>query len=437
MRINMKLVSFIFLLAVVLLKVKLHLWEDLSVFRKLILNYLFPKEPNIVRVRKLEVKTLLQNNITILDFVGLVESYGYLAEEHYITTEDGYNLVIHRILGNPRSKDRKRTKVVFLQAGLFCSSDIWVVIGDGKSLAFLLADEGYDVWLGNYRGNTYCRSHVKLSPQNKDFWQFSYHEIGTRDLPAMIDYVLNYTNQTTLYYIGLSMGTTELFVLLSIRPEYNAKIKLGICLAPIAIWKEMSLLLKYLLYWNNIILYLKEFLESNEVYEIGSLSSMTITIGRTLCADKAITQVVCTGIIYLIGGFNPAQLNTTILPEILSVFPAGSSVQSILHLYQNIITKKFQAYDYGYFDNYKQYGQIIPIMYNLTKVTAPLAIYYSTNDLLTPKANILEIRKHLPNVILLEENILFNHFDYLIAIDVKIVVYDHVMELLKKFNNEM
>jgi len=68
---------------------------------------------------------------------------------------------------------------------------------------------------------------------------FSYHEIGTRDLPAMIDYVLNYTKQKTLYYIGHSMGTTILFTLLSMRPEYNAKIKLGICLAPVAIWKEI------------------------------------------------------------------------------------------------------------------------------------------------------------------------------------------------------
>jgi len=62
--------------------------------------------------------------------------------------------------------------------------------------------------------------------------------MGTRDLPVMIDYVLSYTKQQTLHYIGHSMGTTTLFILLSMKPEYNAKIELGICLAPIAIWKE-------------------------------------------------------------------------------------------------------------------------------------------------------------------------------------------------------
>lgn len=69
----------------------------------------------------------------------------------------------------------------------------------------------------------------------------SYHEIATIDLPTMIDYILGYTKQKSLYYVGHSMGTTVLFILLSTKPEYNAKIKLGICLAPSAIWKEIPL----------------------------------------------------------------------------------------------------------------------------------------------------------------------------------------------------
>lgn len=68
-----------------------------------------------------------------------------------------------------------------------------------------------------------------------------------RDLPAMIDYILNYTKQKTLRYIGHSMGTTMLFVLLSMRPEYNIKIKLGVCLAPVAIWKEISVTMRHIL----------------------------------------------------------------------------------------------------------------------------------------------------------------------------------------------
>ncbi|XP_011706906.1 PREDICTED: lipase 3-like, partial [Wasmannia auropunctata] len=221
MRIDVKLMFFILMLPIVLMKAEVNLWGDLDGFRK-ILNYIFPKDPGITRVRKSEeVKTV--NNVTTLDFIGLVERYGYSAEEHYVTTEDGYNLVIHRISESPLFKGQQTRKIVFLQHSFLTTSDTWVLIGPNRDLAFLLADQGYDVWLGNVRGNSYCRSHIKMSPQNKDFWQFSYHEMGTRDLPAMIDYVLNYTKQKTLRYIGHSMGTTVFFILLSMRPEYNAK----------------------------------------------------------------------------------------------------------------------------------------------------------------------------------------------------------------------
>lgn len=56
--------------------------------------------------------------------------------------------------------------------------------------------------------------------------------MGKYDLPATIDYILNKTNEKSLFYIGHSMGCTAFLILASIRPEYNKKVYLMQAFAP-------------------------------------------------------------------------------------------------------------------------------------------------------------------------------------------------------------
>ncbi|KAH0950683.1 hypothetical protein HN011_001245 [Eciton burchellii] len=426
----MRFVYFAILLTATFSEAKLDIWRELSSLQQDVIDFIFPKDPDLVRVRNSE-QARATNKVTTLDFIGLIERYGYPAEEHRVTTKDGYNLLIHRISGNPWSNNKRAKNVVFLQHGVLCTSDCWVIFGSGKDLAFLLADQGYDVWLGNFRGNSYCRSHITMSPKNGDFWQFSYHELGTQDLPVMIDYVLNYTGQETLRYIGHSMGTTALFVLLSMKPEYNAKISFAICLAPIAFWSKD-------LFGINKAPQIKKFFDSNGIYELLPLSKTSILLGRALCADGTVTQPACVTILFLFAGSDPAQLNTTALPNILMHYPGGTSVNTLYHYYQNIVTRDFQSYDYGPLSNYEKYKQKTPITYDLRKIVTSLALFYSANDALATKTNVLRLYKQLPHVVLLEENSYksFNHFDFLWAIDAKTLLYDHLIEVLQKFDAE-
>lgn len=57
--------------------------------------------------------------------------------------------------------------------------------------------------------------------------------MSVKDLPAFIDYIINYTGHKKLNYIGHSQGTTMFFVLMSELPEYNEKIIVMNALAPI------------------------------------------------------------------------------------------------------------------------------------------------------------------------------------------------------------
>lgn len=111
-----------------------------------------------------------------------------------------------------------------------------MVTGPKQGLAFILADAGYDVWMGNARGNTHSRKHLYLSPKKKQFWQFSWHEIGQIDLPTMINFALGKTGESRLHYIGHSQGTTSFFVMgaLDNGRTMMPKIKSMQALAPVA-----------------------------------------------------------------------------------------------------------------------------------------------------------------------------------------------------------
>lgn len=167
-----------------------------------------------------------------LNTIELIASKGYLPQSHNVLTKDGYILEIHRINNNNNNnlsniKDQNKP-VVFLMHGLLDSSSTFVLNMPNQSLAFILADSGFDVWLGNTRGNVYGRKHIKYNINDIEFWNWSWDEIASNDLPAMINFILNYTNQNQLFYIGHSQGSLTAFAQLNNDLDLASKIRLFI-----------------------------------------------------------------------------------------------------------------------------------------------------------------------------------------------------------------
>ena len=47
--------------------------------------------------------------------------------------------------------------------GILGSSDSFITNDENKALGLVLANRGYDVWLGNNRGNKHAKRHMQLS----------------------------------------------------------------------------------------------------------------------------------------------------------------------------------------------------------------------------------------------------------------------------------
>lgn len=163
--------------------------------------------------------------------VDMIKRWDYPAEEYTVTTTDGYLLSVQRIPGPRFSADASAVKedededpkpVLFLMHGLLGSATNWISNLPNESFAYVAADAGFDVWLGNARGTTYSKRHTQFSPKDRNFWKFSWDEIAKYDVPAMVDYALWKSKNKQLYYAGHSQGSMVMFAKAS-KISYSGK----------------------------------------------------------------------------------------------------------------------------------------------------------------------------------------------------------------------
>ena len=67
------------------------------------------------------------------------------------------------------------------------------------------------------------------------------------------------------------------------------------------------------------------------------------------------------------------------------------SIRCLRHYIQMVYKRRFCAFDHGMAENMRRYGQATPPDYDLSKVTAPTAIFWGQNDwLVTPAVKSLK-----------------------------------------------
>ncbi len=161
--------------------------------------------------------------------------FGYPLETYHAETPDGWILRLYRIpYGVSNSTQPSRDKpAVLLHHGVTLASNCFTCLDPESSMAFYLADAGFDVWMANTRGNTYSRGNRNYRSSDNGYWYSSLDELALIDLPTQIDFVLGKTGHGSLAFVGHSQGCTLPLMLMSEKPEYNDKLWLMMMLGPV------------------------------------------------------------------------------------------------------------------------------------------------------------------------------------------------------------
>jgi lysosomal acid lipase/cholesteryl ester hydrolase len=113
----------------------------------------------------------------------------------------------------------------------------WLLSSPEESLAYILADRGFDVWIANTRGTRWSSRHISLDSSSRvrlltpdkncrrypypfpfsslkflvvsyrqEYWDWSWDDLVVKDMPNMVDYVCTHTGQKP-HFVGHSMVT--------------------------------------------------------------------------------------------------------------------------------------------------------------------------------------------------------------------------------------
>jgi len=363
----------------------------------------------------------------------LIKYWGYEAEVYSVTTKDGYILPLYRIVGSPNSTtsgtEPASRPVVYLQHGLENSAADWLINLPSQSAAFIYADLGFDVWIGNFRGTTYSKTHTTLSSKDHKFWEFSWDEMAFNDLPALLGKTLEVSGAQSIYYVGHSMGTMTGFALFAQNQELAKRIKQFYAIGPVLSMKHVQGPIKYAAPFTKSLKYMAAIFGIDEFLPNSRLQKLW---AKYVCTEP-LTDLICTNPLLMISGPNTHQINSSRVPVINAHSPAGTSVQNVVHFGQIINSGNFQAYDYGSSKANKQhYGTAKPPLYDVSTFNIPIAFYSGDVDWLASPADVSYTISLFKNVIGNTFLVGFNHMDFVWGLNAAPKVFQPIATSIQK-----
>ncbi|KAF8399932.1 hypothetical protein HHK36_015803 [Tetracentron sinense] len=368
-------------------------------------------------------------DLSVPPLVGLCASsvivHGYKCQEFEVKTEDGYVLSMQRIPEGRVGGGGKNKQPVLLQHGVLVDGMTWLLNSPDESLAFILADSGFDVWIANTRGTRFSRRHATLDPAKPAYWGWSWDELVAYDLPATFDFVYGQTGQQKLHYVGHSMGTLAALASFS-EGKLVDKLRSAALLSPVAYLSHMTTEIGLL----AAKAFVGEITTLMGVAEFNPKGKPVANFLKSLCSNPGVD---CYDLLTSFTGKN-CCLNGSTVDLFLKNEPQSTATKNMVHLAQTVRDGIVARYDYGNADfNVEHYGQNKPPIYNLSNIphNLPLFISYGGQDALSDVrdvGNLLDSLKfHEGDKLTVQFIKDYAHADFVMGVSAKEIVYNAII----------
>ena len=341
-------------------------------------------------------------NCSYQQFYNVAKRHGYPIQTHTTVTEDGFHLTMFRLQKGPNFVSGK--PVAFIQHGFTQSSEGWMINDFKNSLPVKLIEAGFDLWLGNNRATKYSQVSDKFQMTDKQYWEFSFQQMGMYDAPAQLGYVVKTTGQIQLTYIGHSQGTSQMFAALSdskTQQWMNQHVKHFVALAPICYMTNFDqTLIKDIAYFRtgvvDLLKSLKKYaLEKNNC----APSEANIVFYESVCRAGSADPKIC-DMPYKMTDKYPEYVNLPLTGYFVNSKPQAFALQVMDHFAQLINQKspRFMKFNWGEERNLQEYGQLTPPEFNLGNIKTKVTAFVGTGDPFATVADVANLKKAIPQM---------------------------------------
>lgn len=342
-----------------------------------------------------------------------------------VQTRDGFRLGLHRVSSYNGMLRVTRGPPILLLHGLFMGGDSWFLDSANQSLGYILANSGFDVWVGSVRGTRWSDGHVSLSVRDKEFWDWSWEDLASYDLATMLHHVNTITN-SKVFFVGHSQGTIISLAAFT-EPEIVDMVAGAALLCPISYLSHVSAPLVLAM----VGVHLDEVVRALGFHQLNFWSDVGAQFLDSLCDG----HVDCSDILSGITGPN-CCMNMSRVDFYFDYEPHSSSVKNLNHLFQMIRKGTFSKFDYGKLKNLKKYGHFKPPAFDLSHIpkSLPLWIAYGGNDGLADLIDLQQTLNELqsqPEMLYLEN---YGHVDFILSSSAKTDVYDHMVRFFSSLS---